>query len=170
MLAVGRALPNIFRWVFTVLAILAAFIAFLAGVILLINPHVPATAHFGPVHIDFAGQPGTVALSPAKGDLDFTMSAFRGTLTLAVSQARGLIDVVKHYLVPLWLVQMLFFAALFELLSRLFRNVGRGDSFTPHTIRLVQILGGLLIVFAYVLSYMQGLSPTRSSPISRITR
>ena len=158
MASVSSILPRIFHWVFLVLAVLAALAAFLASVILLINPHVPPTAHFGPVHIDFAGQPGFVALHPAGGDLEFTMSAFRGAVTLVVSQARGFIDVVKHYVVPLWLIEMLFLTALFELLRRLFRNVGRGDSFTQDTVRLVQILGGLLIIFAYVLSFMQGLA------------
>ena len=151
-------LPRIFQWVFLALAVLAAFVAFVASAILLINPHVPASAHFGPVAIDFAGQPGSVALHPAGGDLEFTMSAFRGAVTLVVGQARGLVDVAKHYLLPLWLVQMLFFAALFDLLRRLFRNVGRGDSFTPNTVRLVQVLSGLLILFAYVLSFLQGLA------------
>lgn len=151
-------LPRIFQWVFLVLAVLAALAAFLASIVLLINPHVPVTAHFGPVPMNFAGQPGFVALHPAGGDLEFTISAFRGTVTLVVNQARGFIDVVKHYIVPLWLIEMLFVAALFELLRRLFRNVGHGDSFTLNTVRLVQILGALLIVFAYVLSFLQGLA------------
>lgn len=151
-------LPRIFQWVFLVLAVLAALAAFMASIVLLINPHVPVTAHFGPVPMNFAGQPGFVALHPAGGDLEFTISAFRGTVTLVVNQARGFIDVVKHYVVPLWLIEMLFVAALFELLRRLFRNVGHGDSFTLNTVRLVQILGALLIVFAYVLSFLQGLA------------
>jgi hypothetical protein len=157
MASVSQALPKLLRWVFTVLVVFTAFIALVACVLMLINPHIPPTAHFGPIHIDFAGQPGFVALRPAGGDLDFMMSAFRGSVTLVVHQARGFIDVVKRFLLPLWLVRMLFFTALFELLRRLFRNVGRGDSFTPNTVRLVQILGGLLIAFAYILSFGDGL-------------
>ncbi len=48
---------------------------------------------------------------------------------------------------PLMLIYALFFTALFELLRRLFRNVRRGDSSTPQSLRLVQSIGGSLIVF-----------------------
>jgi hypothetical protein len=48
------------------------------------------------------------------------------------------------------LIHFLFLAALFELLRRLFRNVGLGASFTPQTVRLVQIIGVSLLVFAFV--------------------
>jgi hypothetical protein len=43
---------------------------------------------------------------------------------------------------------MLFLIVLFELLRRLFRNVGRGDSFAPQSVRLVQAVGFLLIGFS----------------------
>ena len=43
-----------------------------------------------------------------------------------------------------------FLPRYFELLRRLFRNVGRGDSFTPQSVRLVQIVGGALIVFSLI--------------------
>ena len=54
---------------------------------------------------------------------------------------------MKHYGLPLWLLHVMFLAALFELLRRLFRNVGRGDSFSPGTIRLVQAVAGSDRVF-----------------------
>jgi hypothetical protein len=54
------------------------------------------------------------------------------------------------YGLPVLLVYALFCTALFELLRRLFRNVGRGESFTAQSVRLVQIVGGSLIVYALV--------------------
>jgi hypothetical protein len=98
-----------------------------------------------------------VSLLPAGGDFDFTVSAFRGTVTLFVSRAGGLIELVKHYGLPMVLVDAIFFAVLFELLRRLFRNVGRGESFSTHTVRLVQLIGGMLIVLSFVSSFAEGL-------------
>ena len=48
---------------------------------------------------------------------------------------------------------MLFLTVLFELLRRLFRNVGRGESFTPQSVRLVQSIGVSLIVFWLLSSF-----------------
>jgi hypothetical protein len=159
MASVTGTLPNIFRWVFTVLVGLMAFVALLICVLMLIDPHVPAGAHFGPHTVDFGqvGEPGTVFFHPANGDFDFQLTAFHGTITFFIGRAGGLIETMKHYGLPLWLLHVLFFGALFELLRRLFRNVGRGDSFSPGTVRLVQTLAGLLIVSSFVLAFAQDL-------------
>jgi len=157
MASVTGTLPNIFRWVFTVLAALCAFAAFVICVVILINPHLPPGTQVGPINGDFMGQPGSIDFHPAGGDFDLMATAFHGTITLFVKQAGGLIEVIKHYGLPLVLVKMVFLTTLFELLRRLFRNVGRGDSFNQATIRLVQILGGSLIVFSFVLSVVEGL-------------
>jgi hypothetical protein len=131
--------------------------AFAICVLMAINPHLPAGTHFGPLDVDFLGQPGSVALRPMAGDFDFHATAFRGTMTLFVGKAGGLIEVIKRFGLPLVLVEMIFFAALFELLRRLFRNVGRGDSFSQDTIRLVQSVGGLLIAYSFVSSFTESL-------------
>jgi Protein of unknown function (DUF2975) len=157
MASVTGTLPTIFRWVFTVLAALCAFAAFVICVAILINPHLPAGTTVGPADGDFMGQPGSIDFHPAGGDFDLMATAFRGTITLFVRQAGGLIEVIKHYGLPVILIQMVFLTALFELLRRLFRNVGRGESFSQDTVRLVQILGGTLIVFSFVLSAVEGL-------------
>ena len=157
MASVSQALPNLLRWVFSVLVVITAFLALLACVLMLINPHIPPLAHFGPIHLDFAGQPGMVALYPAGGDFEFRMTAFSGTVSLLVRQAGGLVELVKRILLPLWFIRMIFFTALFELLRRLFRNVSRGESFTQNTVRLVQILGFVLIAFAYIFSFGDGI-------------
>jgi hypothetical protein len=157
MASVTGTLPTIFRWVFTVLAALCAFAAFVVCVAILINPHLPAGTTIGPAEGDFMGQPSSIDFHPAGGDFNLTATAFRGTISLFVRQAGGLIEVIKHYGLPVILIQMVFLTALFELLRRLFRNVGRGESFNQGTVRLVQILGGTLIVFSFVLSAVEGL-------------
>jgi hypothetical protein len=150
MASVSSILPTLFRWAFTVLVVLTALAVVMMSILLLINPHLPADIHFGPHDIDFLGQPGSIAIFPANGDTSFLASLFRGDITLSISRAGGLFEVVKHYGLPLVLLRLIFFTALFELLRRLFRNVERRESFTPDTIRLVQIVGGLLIVFSFV--------------------
>jgi hypothetical protein len=150
-------LPRIFQWVFLVLAVAFALGAVIVGIVMLANPHMPAGAHLGPAQIDFAGQPGMAILRSSGSDSDFLASAFGGNLSLTVEKAGGLVELLKHYGLPLILLNMLFLAALFELLRRLFRNVGRGQSFRRDTIGLVQGVGGLLILFSFVLSFAEGL-------------
>ncbi len=150
-------LPKIFRWVFMGLAILATLGAVAVCVAIMIDPHLPPGTHFGPINVDMMGQPGSFLLRARNGDSDFTATAFRGTLTVFVAKAGGLIELIKHYGLPLVLADLIFSAVLFELLRRLFRNVGRGESFTKDTVRLVQGIGGLLIGFSFVLSFAEGL-------------
>jgi hypothetical protein len=155
MAASVSVLPTLFRWAFTVMTVICALGALAVTIVLLINPHLPPGAHFGPVAIDTMGQPGSFALRPAGADSNLIVSAFRGNLTFAINQAGGMIEVLKRYGLPVVLLRTLFLVALFELLRRLFRNVGRGESFTPETIRLVQYVGGLMIVFSFVLAFAE---------------
>jgi Protein of unknown function (DUF2975) len=157
MASVTGTLPNIFRWIFTVFVGLLSFAAFLVIVLMLVNPHVPLGAHMGPRTVDVGGQSVTVQLTPAGGDFDFQATAFHGTVTFFIGKASGLIETMKRYGLPLWLVHILFLIALFELLRRLFRNVGHGESFSPGTVRLVQGIAGLLIAGSFILALAQGL-------------
>ena len=150
-------LPRIFHWVFLILAVAFALAAVVTGVVMLVNPHMPAGAHLGPAQVVLNGQPGTVMLRATGSDSDFLATALGGNVSLRVGQAGGLVELLKHYGLPLILLNMLFLTALFELLRRLFRNVGRGQSFTRDTIGLVQGVGGLLILFSFVLSFAEGL-------------
>jgi hypothetical protein len=157
MASVSSILPRIFRWVFLVLAILFALAALVVAIVMLANPHMPAGARLGPAQFTLAGQPGTIALRSTGTDSDFLGTAFGGNVSVAVEKAGGLVELFKHYGLPLILAKMIFLAGLFELLRRLFRNVGRGESFTRDTIRLVQGVGGLLILFSFFLSFGEGL-------------
>ena len=148
-------LPKIFRWVFTVFAVFAALGAVAVCVAMLIDPKLPPGTHFGPLTVEMMGQPGTVALRAVGDDSDFTVTALRGSLTLFVEKAGGLIEVVKHYGLPVVLIYTLFLTILFDLLRRLFRNVGRGESFSRQSVYLVQMVGGALIVYSLVSAFAE---------------
>ena len=148
-------LPKIFRWVFTVLAVIAVLCAIAICVAMAIDPSLPPGTHFGPIKLDLMGQPGTVVLRAVNGDSDFTVTALRGSVTLFVEKAGGLIEVLKHHGLPLILINTIFFAVLFDLLRRLFRNVGRGQSFTRQSVYLVQIVGAWLLVFSLVSAFAE---------------
>ena len=163
MASVSGILPRIFRWVFLVLTILFALSAVIIVIVMLVDPHMPPGVHLGPAQFDLAGHSGTVLLRADGSDSNFSVTAFGGNVSLAVEKAGGLVELLKHYGLPLILLKMIFLAALFELLRRLFRNVGRGESFTRDTIRLVQAVGGLLILFSFGLAFAEGLFSTPSS-------
>ena len=84
-------LPKVFRWFFTVLVALAALCAVAIFVAILVDPKLPPGTHFGPKSIELAGQPGSVELRANNGDSDFTVTALRGSVTLFVAKAGGLI-------------------------------------------------------------------------------
>lgn len=146
-------LPRLFRVAFAILAVLASITAVFIVVVLLIDPELPPGARFGPGHGDFLGQPATFGLQPVAGEEAepaLYLRAFSGNVAVTVNQPAGVVELLKAYGLPVLLIHALFFAALFELLRRLFRNVGSGHSFTPQSVRLVQIVGGSLIVFSLV--------------------
>ena len=149
-------LPKLFRWLFTAVEVLCVLAAVCIALTYLIDPRLPPGTHFGPFAVDFAGQPGTVALSAVNNDSDFTVTAFRGDIVVFVEQAGGLIEVAKRYGLPAILISAIFFVVLFDLLRRLFRNVGRGDSFTRQSVTFVQLVGGSLIVYSFVSAYAEG--------------
>ena len=146
-------LPRLFRWVFTVLAVLTALAAVVLIAVILVDPRLPPDARFGPVHGKLMGQPATLALQPdasGRGEPALSGRAFNGNVAMTVDKPAGAIELLKRYGLPLLLIYTVFFTALFELLRRLFRNVGRGESFTPQSVRLVQVVGGALIIFSLI--------------------
>jgi hypothetical protein len=149
-------LPKLFRWVFTALEVLFVVGAICISVTFLIDPKLPPGTHFGPLSLNFGGQPGSIALNAVNGDSDFTLTAFRGSIVLFVEKAGGLIEVAKAYGLPMVLISTLFFIVVFDLLRRLFRNVSRGQSFTRQSVALVQFVGGSLIVYSIVSAFAEG--------------
>jgi len=157
MASVSALLPRLFRWVFTVLAGLAVLCAVGILIALLVDPKLPVGTHFGPLSGTWMGQPGTAVLRAVGNDSDFTATVLGGKLTLFVERAGGLVEVLKHYGLPVMLINAIFLATLFELLRRLFRNVGRGESFTQQSVTLVQLVGASLIVFSFVSAFAENL-------------
>ncbi len=139
-------LPKFLRWMFTFFVIMLALAAIALCVVLVIDPALPPDTHFGPMKVDFLGQPGSVVFR----DSAFALTAFRGGLAISIQNTGGLIEMLKHYGLPLILLRVVFFIVVFDLLRRLFRNVGRGESFTQPTLRLVQTLGVSLLVYSLV--------------------
>jgi hypothetical protein len=149
----SQFLPRLFHFAFAALAAVAACAAFGILVAMLTDPGLPPGAKFGPVTGEVLGQPASFALHPGaspQAESTLSLRAFNGNLDVSVGRAAGLVELLKKYGFPVLLVYFAFFAVLFELIRRLFRNVGRGESFTAQSVRLVQIVGGALIVFALV--------------------
>ncbi len=150
----SRLLPKLFRGVFTVLTALTALAALVLIAITLFDPTLPRDARFGPVRGELLGQPATLALQPDAsgqgGQPTLSARAFNGSVAMTVERPAGAVELLKAYGLPLLLIHAVFFTALFELLRRLFRNVENGASFTPQSVRLVQIVGGTLIAFSLV--------------------
>jgi len=149
-------LPKFFKWVFTIVEVVAGIATVGLIVVMLVDPALPPTAHFGPINGVVLGQPAQFELTaapaggPGQGAPTFHATLFNGSVALTENDPAGLIEVLKQYGLPLAIIHALFAAALFDILRRLFRNVGRGESFSPQTVRLVQWIGGALIVFAFV--------------------
>jgi hypothetical protein len=149
----SRYLPKLFHFAFAALAVLAACAAACVIAAMLIDPELPPGARLGPVSGEVMGQPASVALVPGatpQAESTLSLRAFNGNLDVSIGKAAGVVELLKKFGLPVLLVYFAFFAVLFELIRRLFRNVGRGESFTTQSVRLVQIVGGSLLAFALV--------------------
>jgi len=149
----SAVLSKMFRWLFTGLEVLAGLSAIGIIICFLINPSLPSSFHFGPIHTQLLGQAAEFSLQAAPDSQSapvFRATAFDGNIATTVNEVPGIVTLLKRYGLPLLLTYALFLVALFDLLRRLFHNVGRGESFTLQSIHLVQIVGASLIVFAFV--------------------
>ncbi len=155
MTTTTSCLPKCLRWVFCVFSVFAALGAVAILVLWIVDPRLPAGTHFGPIPVDLLGQPGTVVLRAANGDSDLSIMALHGDLSVSMGQAGGLVEIVKHYGLPLVFINLIFFVVLFDLLCRLFRNVARGESFTRQSVVLVQSIGVSLLVFSLVSAFAE---------------
>jgi uncharacterized membrane protein YphA (DoxX/SURF4 family) len=145
-------LPMAFRWLFTVLEVLGG-ICIVVGLmgLLLIHPHWKPGAHVDLGNV--LGQHAEFTLQPppdGRGEPVVAVNAFNGSVVATVTKPAGLIAVIEQYGIPIGLFYALSLTVLFDLMRRLFRNVGHGESFTPQSVGLVQIIGGVLIALAIV--------------------
>lgn len=138
-------LPRVLRWIFRFMTVVLGIAALVIVVVMLIDPKLPGDAAFGPIDLELMGQPGKVFL---KNSTLMAQYIRDGAVNVRVNDAAGLVEVIKHVGLPLALMVVLYFGFLFELLFRLFRNVGRGQSFTRQNLRLVQVIGVSLLVYS----------------------
>jgi hypothetical protein len=146
-------LPKFLRWMFTIFAIFTALGALALFILLAIDPTLPSGLHFGPHEAKINGIPGTILFRNST----LVLNALHGGLSATVQNTDRLIELLKHYGLPVLILSALFYTALFDLLRRLFRNVGRGESFTRQTVRLVQIIGVSLLAFSIISAFAEGL-------------
>ncbi|MDR3526549.1 MAG: DUF2975 domain-containing protein [Rhizomicrobium sp.] len=145
-------LPRVLRWGFTVFTVLCGIAAVAILVVMAVDPKLPGNANLGTAKVELMGLPGTIFLENS------TLGAqlAHGGLSMRVNDAAGLFEIIKHTGLPVALLCVLYFMLLFELLRRLFRNVGRGESFTRPTFRLVQIIGFSLLGYSLVSAAAEG--------------
>lgn len=145
-------LPKFLRWVFGALTVVLGIAALVVVVVLLVDPKLPGDAHLGPVDVEVMGLTGTMILHNSA----LAAQLVHGGISVRVDQAAGLLEILKHAGLPLALLNVLFFMLLFDLMRRLFRNVGRGESFTLPTVRLVQVIGFSLLAFSLISAAAEG--------------
>jgi Protein of unknown function (DUF2975). len=147
-----RWIARLLKWLFVVCMVGCAIAAAAVAVVMVIDPKLSSLGVHAHFNFDILGQGGTVTLSNKTAVADW----MRGNVHVQVNDANGLFEVIKHHGLPLALMFTLFYAVLFDLLRRLFRNVVRGDSFTRNTLRLVQVIGLALVVFSFVSAAAEG--------------
>jgi hypothetical protein len=147
-----RWLARLLKWVFLVFTVFMGIAALAIVVVLVVDPKLPHGTRIGTFDIEMLGQTGTVVFKNAT----LNASMFHNGVSARVDDANGLFDLVKHIGLPVALLSVLYFAGLFELMRRLFRNVVRGESFTRQTMRLVQVIGLSLVVYSIVSMVAEG--------------
>jgi hypothetical protein len=146
-------LPAFLQWTFMGFSILCLVAAGAIALIMLIDPQIGQNAHFS-TNVAMSTHPGALVLQ-LNGGTQVSITELQANISGRGDD--GLIRIFKQYGLPVALVYALFFAWLFDCLRRLFRNVRRGNSFTPQTIRLVRVIGFSLIGFSLVSAGVEGL-------------
>jgi len=146
-ISMSKRLPAFFRWTFAVLTALMVIAAVAVVAVMVIDPKIATGGTFS-ANVGFGAEPGRLMLVAGNGATKLWITQATASVTGASDD--GLVRLLKHYGLPLALLYTVFFAVLFDLLRRLFRNVQKGDSFTRETSRLVRIVGFALLAFSLV--------------------
>lgn len=147
-----RWIARLLKWLFVVCMVGCAIGAAAVVLVMVIDPKLSSLGGNAHLNFDILGQDGTVTLSNKVATADW----MRGNVHVQVKDANTLFEVIKHHGLPLALMFTVFYAVLFDLLRRVFRNVVRGDSFTKNTLRLVQVVGLALVVFSFASAAAEG--------------
>ena len=70
-------LPKLLRWLFTFFVVVMTLGAIAVCVVIVIDPTLPPGTHFGPMKVDFLGQPGSVVLQRFGFRIDGVSRGFR---------------------------------------------------------------------------------------------
>lgn len=145
-------LPTLCRWFFAACTVLSVIGAIAIAAVIIIDPVLPETAQFN-TSVDLTAPNGKLVVKTDSG-AQLTVTQLQANVT--GKDLNPVLKLFKQYGLPLGLVYTVFFAALFDLLRRLFRNVERGSSFTPQTVRLVRTIGYSLIIFSLASAVAEG--------------
>jgi hypothetical protein len=140
-------LPKILRWVFTALMGIT-LIAGAAILFAIVNPSVfsgHGTMQISPVTL--APEAGSISVRSDAGEI-ITIKTVDAAVSIKPQAHTGLVKLIATYVLPVSLVYIAFFAFLFDMLRRLFRNVSRGESFSDGNLRLVRLIGYSTLVFS----------------------
>jgi hypothetical protein len=147
-----RWLSKFLKWVFGGFVILLTIAAVAIVAVMVIDPKLPPDATVGRVDVQVLGQPGSFVVQNSQ----FAAALIKGGVQMRVNDAPGLVEVAKHTGLPMALLAVLYYAMLFGLMHRLFRNVGGGESFTRQNVRLVQIIGFSLLIYSVISAFAEG--------------
>jgi hypothetical protein len=139
-------IARLLKWLFAICTVICVVCAVAVIVVMVIDPKLSSLVGNTTIKLKIMGQDGLLILKNSNAMADL----MNGNVNVRVRDAVGLFEVIKNHGLPLALLFIVFYAALFDLLRRLFRNVVRGDSFTRGNVRLVQVIGLALVVFSFV--------------------
>jgi hypothetical protein len=147
-----RWISRLLKWLFAVCMVGCIVGAVAVVIVMVIDPKLSSLGGNANFSFDVLGQNGTLTVTNKSAVADW----MRGNVHVKVADPDGLFNVMKYHGLPLALMFTLFYAILFDLLRRLFRNVVRGDSFTRNNVRLVQIIGLALVAFSFASAAAEG--------------
>lgn len=138
-------LPAVCKKMFAFLAMLSLLSAAIFAVSILVGPISNSAAQF---LVGVNVPAGELLVRDNSGSPSIVITGLKAMVSTRSDPE--LVQLARYYFAPVGVLYALFMALLFDLLRRLFRNVGQGSSFTPQTIRLVRYIGFSLLLFALV--------------------
>jgi hypothetical protein len=148
-------MPAVCRWIFAICTGFSLIGALAIVTVIVVNPALPLGAEYANT-VDLSALPGGLVVKTTNGAV-LKVTELKATVSGNTEGLNVRADLFKRFVLPIALIYTIFFAVLFDLLRRLFRNVEHGASFTPQTVKLVRIIGYSLVGFAFVSSAAEGI-------------
>lgn len=148
-------LPKAMRYIFTALcglslvaaAAILAVMVFMPQIETQLARHTDKDNSISVNSINIQTAPGLLVLHSQDIGKDITITGIKGSMNWQAKDGKDFLRFVQRSILPVGLIYALGAAFLCELFRRMFAQVERGNCFTEKTIRLVQIVGGVLILF-----------------------